>query len=133
MNKKSVQLGMNPSTASGRLLKDILFQLVCETGKDKCFHCGEKITRETLSIEHKTPWLDSDDPQGLFFDLDNIAFSHLLCNTKAARKGGGKCGTVAQYKKRGCRCEECRAAKAREGAKNYSPDSRKERYLKTGH
>ena len=37
--KKENQLGMNPSTASGRLSKDILFLLIVETGKDNCFQC----------------------------------------------------------------------------------------------
>ena len=43
--------------------------------------------RETFSIEHKTPWLDSGDPIGLYFDLDNISFSHLSCNCRASRRG----------------------------------------------
>jgi hypothetical protein len=85
MDKKSLQLGMNPSTASGRLVKDILFSLVVETKKDICYHCKEKINREDFSIEHKNPWLDSENPHKLFFDLDNIAFSHLSCNIRASR------------------------------------------------
>ncbi len=87
-NKKHDQLGMNPSTASGRLVKDVLFDLVVRTGSDSCFQCGEKVTRENFSIEHKTAWLDSDDPVGLYFSLDNIAYSHLKCNFAAARKPG---------------------------------------------
>jgi len=84
--KKDAQLGMNHGTASHRLVKDILFKLVVETKKDCCFQCGNKIRREELSIEHKVPWLDSEDPIKLFFDLENIAFSHHSCNVKAARK-----------------------------------------------
>lgn len=82
--KKAKQLGMNPSTASGRLLRDLLFKFVTEAGC-KCYRCGGVLTRGTFSIEHKEPWLDSEDPQGLFFDLSNIAFSHLSCNVKASR------------------------------------------------
>lgn len=37
-------------------------------------------------IEHKIPWLDSDKPKELFFDLENIGFSHLSCNIKARRQ-----------------------------------------------
>lgn len=76
---------MNPSTASGRLLKDLLFSFATQLGYTKCYHCNKKLTRETFSIEHKTPWLDSEDPIGLFFNLDNISFSHHTCNTKARR------------------------------------------------
>lgn len=85
-NKKAEQLGMNPSTATGRLTKDVLYHLVCKTGQNKCFHCGEEMSRDSFSIEHKTPWLDSEDPVKLFFDLENISFSHLSCNSKASRK-----------------------------------------------
>lgn len=122
--KKAKQLGMNPSTAQNRLTKDILFKLICETGKNFCYHCKEEITRETLSIEHKTPWLDSKDPVGLFFDLDNIAFSHLSCNAAAARKDGGKCGTIAQYR-RGCRCDACREIKSKDNCRNYNPNRKR--------
>ena len=57
-------------------------------GLDTCHQCGDKIENiDNFSIEHKKPWLDSNDPLGLFFDLDNIGFSHLRCNSNAARRG----------------------------------------------
>ena len=109
-DKKRDQLGMNPSTASNRLVKDLLFKYATAAGH-KCHQCGEELTRETFSIEHILPWLDSDDPTSLFFDLDNIAYSHLKCNSGARRWDIFPCGTVAAYC-RGCRCTECRDAKA---------------------
>ncbi|APD20252.1 HNH homing endonuclease [Acinetobacter phage AM24] len=87
MSKKLKQLGMSPSTAQGRLVKDLLWDFVVRTGQDKCHHCGELMCRETFSIEHKTPWLDSDTPKETYFDLSNISFSHLSCNCRAARRG----------------------------------------------
>jgi hypothetical protein len=81
-----MQLGMNPSTAQHRLLKDIMWDLIVKTNQDTCCKCGCKMTRETFSIEHLVPWLDSDNPAELYFDLDNISFSHLSCNIKAARR-----------------------------------------------
>ena len=83
--KKQSQLGMNPSTASGRLIKDLLFKFVKDAGH-VCHQCNKPMAREDFSIEHKTPWLDSEDPVKLFFDLNNIAFSHKSCNIAAARK-----------------------------------------------
>ena len=83
--KKQSQLGMNPSTASGRLLKDLLFKFL-QDANHVCHQCGKSMTREDFSIEHKEPWLDSKDPLKLFFDLNNIAFSHKSCNMAAARK-----------------------------------------------
>lgn len=79
MDKKKVQLGMNPGTASYKLVKDLLFNFVNEAGH-KCFRCGGDLNRENFSIEHKVRWLDSVNPLGLFFDLSNIAFSHRSCN-----------------------------------------------------
>jgi len=83
-DKKSVQLGMNPSTASGRLVKDLLFSFIEKSGC-ACYRCGEPLTRDTFSIEHKEPWLDSDNPSENYFDLGNISYSHLSCNISAAR------------------------------------------------
>ena len=85
--KKSEQLKMNHATAANRLRKMILFRLLQDIRSDRCHRCGELIeTVKELSIEHKIPWLDSEDPVGLYFDLDNIAFSHLSCNSGAARR-----------------------------------------------
>jgi len=89
--KKDKQLGMSHGTAGGRLRKSVMFWLVCLAGRDWCFQCGEQIETEScLSIEHKKPWLDSIDPVGMFFDINNIAFSHLSCNIKAGRKTNRK-------------------------------------------
>ena len=88
-NKKD-QLGMHPATASNRLVKDLLWSFIEESGRDTCHKCGHPMTRDSVSLEHKTPWLHSEDPLGLFFDLDNISYSHLSCNTGDARKFHGK-------------------------------------------
>ena len=86
-DKKREQLGMNPATAASQLRKMILFDFVKRLGLDKCYRCGTKIEKkENLSIEHKKAWLDSENPAGLFFDLNNIAFSHLRCNNMNGRR-----------------------------------------------
>ena len=65
-----------------------------------------------MSIDHKTPWLHSEDPRGLFFDIDNIAFSHKSCNYSAARNRKGKpCPSLTAYRK-GCRCDDCKKLKS---------------------
>lgn len=89
--KRNEQLGMPLGTASGKLRKAILFQLVQDTKRDTCYRCKSKISRiSELSIEHMIPWLDSKNPQELFFDISNIAFSHIKCNISAARKTNQK-------------------------------------------
>lgn len=85
--KKESQLGMGLGRASHKLLKDILFDFVSKTGH-KCHHCGQQMERDNFSIEHKTPWLDSESPTEIFFDLENIGYSHLKCNIRAARRKG---------------------------------------------
>ena len=84
---KTKALGMAIGTASNRLRKMILFSFVCKLELDVCHQCGRKILSiDDLSIEHKEPWLQADDPIESFFDLDNIAFSHLSCNVAAATR-----------------------------------------------
>lgn len=106
--KKTEQLGMPIGTASGRLRKSLILKLLKEANQNICFQCGGEIVSESeLSIEHKIPYLDSEDPVKLFFDLENVAFSHLICNTRASRKVIGKHPSINSYKN-GCRCDECR-------------------------
>lgn len=111
-DKKAQQLGMNPSTAAHALKKTLMFHLAVKCGMDTCHQCGEKIeTHKELSVEHKVAWLDSEDPVELYFDLENIAFSHLSCNIRASRKptkgNVGKHGTSNRYNLHKCRCELC--------------------------
>ena len=111
--KKTKQLRMNPSTASNRLKKLLLFDLAKRLKINWCYQCGAEIeTAKRMTIEHKTPWLDSGDPVGNFFNLDNIAFSHASCNYSAASvKYGMPCPSVTAYRK-GCRCDGCKEARA---------------------
>lgn len=117
-DKKKKQLGMNPSTASNRLRKLILFDLIKKLELDVCYQCKQKIEKiEELSIEHKIPWLDSEDPKELFFSLENIAFSHLSCNSSAKRNKNVTHPSETSYKY-GCRCDECKKKHA-ERMKRY--------------
>ena len=107
--KKEKQIGMPIGTATNRLRKSILFDLLRQTGKNKCFQCNQSIEDEkSLSIEHKIPYLDSENPVELFFDLKNIAFSHLKCNIGAARKTQISTHPSHSAYKQGCRCKECK-------------------------
>jgi hypothetical protein len=84
--KKSSQLGLSFGKANGILKKSLLFYFVKKCGVDTCYRCNKKIEKiDDLSIEHKVPWLDSEDPKKLFFDINNISFSHLHCNIKEFR------------------------------------------------
>ena len=81
---KSKQLGMDYGTATSRLRKMVLLNLLQRLGDDFCFQCGERIeTVEDLTLEHKVPWLHGSN--ALFWDVNNVAFSHRSCNSSAAR------------------------------------------------
>lgn len=71
-------------TANARLRKKLMFHLLERLGETSCFRCGGEMTEETLSIEHKEPWLHVS--LDLFWELDNVTFSHVRCNISAARK-----------------------------------------------
>jgi len=132
--KKNTQLGMTHGKASAILRKAILFKFLKETNKNICYRCNKKITKiETLSIDHKKHWLDSKDPIKTFFNLNNIAFSHISCNCKASRhknkiiypKGKKWCWSCKSFKKlvkfpkgatgnRNRACTECSSLKRQE-------------------
>ena len=85
--KKANQLGMPFGTASNRLKKLILFKLLVDAGLHQCFKCKEDIGNvDELSIEHIEPWFNINSE--LFWDLDNIAFSHKDCNRPHVYHGG---------------------------------------------
>tara|TARA_R110002051_G_C8683647_1_gene492127 strand:- start:670 stop:1053 length:384 start_codon:yes stop_codon:yes gene_type:complete len=120
---KKDQLGMDPSTASNRLKKELMYNLALRLDMHWCFQCAAKIeSSKDLSVEHKTPWLHSEDPVGLFFDIENIAFSHKSCNYKASRGASPRvpCPSAAAYR-RGCRCEGCKKANSdyKKSCKSY--------------
>ena len=120
-NKKVKKfLGVHKSTAMARLRKMVLFELVKKTGMDRCHQCKLIIHDVAeLSIEHIEPWLWRD--VNLFWDLNNIAFSHLSCNVMAGQRTT-PCGSYSRYL-RGCRCEICREeylkATSEQGKRNY--------------
>src|SRR5579864_1616417 len=91
----SVQLGMPRGTAANRLRKLVLFDLLIRHKENVCYRCKQQIQKaEELSIEHKRPWENVDVK--LFWDLTNIAFSHLSCNCAAGKKRTDWAGKPAE-------------------------------------
>jgi len=89
------QLGMSPGAAAHRLRKIILFNFLKRLGEDSCFVCKRRIeTIDSLSIEHKLPW--ENRSAELFWDLNNIAFSHLGCN-RQHKSSSGNPQTLAEH------------------------------------
>jgi hypothetical protein len=117
--RKTQTLGLPLGTASNRLRKSILFKLIKKCGEDLCYRCNKQIESvEQLSIDHKEDWLYSDKPIQLFYDLENIAFSHLKCNVElsgARKKKGVKHPSSRSYNE-GCRCKTCKSFEAKRRA-----------------
>lgn len=93
-------LGMSQGTARHRLVKQLLFKYITLASDNFCYVCGEEITNiSELSIEHKLPW--ENVSADLFWDLDNIAFSHLTCN-QPHNRSGPKWDTIPHPNKKMC-------------------------------
>lgn len=118
---------MNPSTAQGRLVKDLLWDFIVKCSLDTCCKCGKKMSRDTFSIEHLEPWLDSPDPLYYFFNIDNIGYSHLSCNV-ADNKGPRKYKDKEDSKSNHLRTSREWKASNRK----YCPIERRERYKRLG-
>lgn len=111
MSEKDRLLGQPFGTASNRLRKLILFDFAKRLGLDQCFHCGQRIENvDDLSIEHKEPWQGASDPRATFFDLENIAFSHLRCNNRKIKE---QCPKGHLYGDLRPECRDCRDARRR--------------------
>ncbi len=88
--KKYEMLGMPFGTAQNKLRKQILFMLLEKLGWLDCFRCGLDIESvDNLSVEHKKPWVN--ESADLFWDLENIAFSHASCNSGAHNREKTAC------------------------------------------
>ena len=118
--KKNNQLGINSGTARGRLVKDLLFKFVVDSGI-KCFRCGGDLDRESFSIDHKIPWLDSHNPTELFFNLDNISYSHKGCNYRDARRPHKKYTSPEEQQRE--------VEKRRRGRRIYNREYRRRYYV----
>jgi hypothetical protein len=78
-NKSSEILGMPFGMACNKLRKLVLFSLAQKLNENVCFRCGQVIlTVEDFAIDHKKAWRGAGAE--LFWDINNIAFSHSYCN-----------------------------------------------------
>lgn len=128
--KKADALGMSFGTAANRLRKMVLFSLVVRLKENFCYRCGgEILTEADLSIEHKDAWLQADDPVQSFFDLNNVAFSHLSCNIAAASKPHKTWQTEEQRKAHEAEVERNRWQQL---PKAEQQRIRREKYLRNG-
>ncbi|PYS45749.1 MAG: hypothetical protein DMF68_21310 [Acidobacteria bacterium] len=105
--RKSEILGMPFGTACNKLRRMVIFELLRRHQENVCFKCGKVIPNaEDLTLEHKETWLDGGS--SLFWDLNNITFSHKQCNLRKGfvRReivdGSLWCSNCKQYKPVSC-------------------------------
>lgn len=73
------QLGIPFGTACHKLRQRLFFKYLKKAGENFCYDCKKEIlTPEEVSIQHKKVWLHVSAE--LFWDFENIAFSHKKCN-----------------------------------------------------
>lgn len=78
---RSEILGESFDCAWYKLRKMILFNQAKELGQDICCRCNKRIENiDEFSIDHIVPWKESSDPKRMFYDINNIAYSHERCN-----------------------------------------------------
>ncbi len=94
-------LGIKYGTACHRLRKSLLFDFAVKLGYDKCFRCGEALSEKDFTMDHKENWLH--ESVDLFWDLDNISFSHLSCNSANGSRPGKKIGPEGTSWCKGCK------------------------------
>jgi len=76
-------IGMSHASASRQLYRMILLKYLKKLGLNICFRCKKPIEDvETLSLDHKVDWMNHENAHALFWDINNIAFSHKKCNVR---------------------------------------------------
>jgi len=123
---KSKLLGMSFHTARARLERDLLFKFATELGH-VCYRCQQPMPRDNFSVDHMENWSTAESPIKAYFDLKNVAFSHIHCN--AANTSKRKYFT-AEEKAEAKRQNE-RIYKLRRSVKERQ-QIRREQYLRTG-
>lgn len=135
--RKAEKLGMSFGAARHKLVKSILWDFIVKSKQNTCYQCNTEIlTISDLSIEHKTPWETSENPVKKYFDLNNIAYSHLPCNVKRLNQPSKvSCPSLGSYRG-GCRCEGCvetyRQHHRDNKKKYYTKEKRQAQYKRTG-
>lgn len=109
MARRRELLGMDPGTAATRLRLMILFHVLERHDENVCYRCGGIIaTYKELSIEHIEPW--EGRSAELFWDLENIAFSHRPCNQRHVVANGSRSKRIVAPEGQAW-CSTCKAFK----------------------
>lgn len=98
------QLGEDLRSAGYKLSRRLLLEYARRLGLGDCLRCGKPIEGDRYDLDHIEQWIDSDDPQGLYWDLGNVRLSHPVCNRQAQRRWLQRQGSDGTL--RCCGCQE---------------------------
>ena len=102
----------------------IMYSLARKLSMLDCYRCKKEIDDiSDFTIDHKKGWVNVSP--ALFWDMNNIAFSHATCNFNAGKTI--PCPSLNHYRN-GCRCDPCIHLK-RKYDKKYRDRKRLERQL----
>ena len=80
-------LGMSLGRAKNILHRKIIWAMLVEKKLTQCFRCGGEMTEADYSQDHAEDWLYASNGRELYFDLNNIRFSHRRrCNVSTSGK-----------------------------------------------
>jgi hypothetical protein len=135
---KKELLGIPYGTACAILRKNIMFWLAGKNGMLNCFKCGKPIENiADFSIEHKLPWQKQLKPNEAFFNIENIAFSHLRCNSGSHNRLKTHCPKGHKYnaiRKNGDKfCRICHREVDKKNPRNHDKKKRHDKYIKYGY
>lgn len=95
MKKISTLLGMPWGSAQRKLYRLILIELLKRLNENICFRCSKPIKivngTEGISVDHIENW-ESEGSARKFWDINNVRYSHLKCNLRAATDSRRKIG-----------------------------------------
>ncbi len=96
IDKYNKVLGDEYGRCNHRLKQKYIFHLIKSADENVCYRCGQPIeSSDDLSYEHKISWIPSKEngfigDKNLYYDLNNLCFSHIFCNCGASGLGKGK-------------------------------------------
>lgn len=108
VKKYAESIGFNQVAHARRvLMKILMFNYAKRLGLANCYRCKKELELSDFTIDHIEGWRNKSNAKELFFDVDNIRFSHHSCNSantsieKKPKRHGHSLYT------KGCRCDIC--------------------------
>lgn len=93
IKKREELLEMSLGKARNIMIKSLLFDLAGKCGLNNCYRCGGEIKNvDDFHIDHKESWINHPNGKKLYFDVNNLAFSHGWCNVAEGGKTQRKIG-----------------------------------------